>query len=466
MASDAEKPSWFADVEAGEHQHMNGGQQTAGQPEPEEAPPHWRAVYTGNQDPPADAARPRLQCARRLLRRGALLLPVCILQAVLELAVLALWAQSVPTDAARHTLVGLLLLSSLILGVLLLLTEHGSVGTKEPLLGQSLETTSSEESASNCANNGCCGKPGVCPPRPLSAAACAWATSVKAAGLFTPDHEEPTWIPPGASLSDCFRFVLSHQLQLRTGGGEFTLSERQAALLDQHLDLLVTYAQKIVNTLQLTTQLFQEEGAPEASMAYLGKAFNRPDDCYADEADLGGLDEEVIDSSNLHAAGGTDKLSRGSNCGVSGAGLAEPTKASPKPQLKLRDDEILKIFRKAQQEAQSEADWRGIEGPRAALSAPGLPPPCGGTSGLSPGETGRLAEAQTPEAVKLGQGVQLLALATASPTPDFDEPSARSSAGREGLFCCRQMAPRPPPQPTAPPKPDFAPGGDMLGEWP
>jgi hypothetical protein len=113
----------------------------------------------------------------------------------------------------------------------------------------------------------------------------------------------------------------------------FELSVSQAELLEHHLDRLASYSEKIVHTISFSHRVFIEAQDVELR---------------AKQA----LQEDRKESSQPEEE------------------LARPRK--PQKKLRLDDEELLQIYSEAQQEAELEADWRGIH--FSARGRKGLPP--------------------------------------------------------------------------------------------
>lgn len=187
------------------------------------------------------------------------------------------------------------------------------------------------------------------------------ATSQEDAERETP---QPLIIPPDATLVDGLRALLVHHLKRSVGSSVLSLSASQAELLEHHLARLASYAQKIVHTLAFATRFLTKQQ-------------------YGD----GGGDGYPSDPQIFAAGGGQNAQYRpGEGNMMYGAQTAQqPVQQEPKAprkSLKLSDDEILSIYRSAQEEAATEADWRGIDGPAAkaegeapSRSVPAAPPP-------------------------------------------------------------------------------------------
>lgn len=160
-------------------------------------------------------------------------------------------------------------------------------------------------------------------------------------------------IPPDATLVDGLRALLVHHLKRSVGSSIVSLSASQAELLEHHLARLASYAQKIVHTLAFATRFLSKQN--EGGDSYP----NDPQNFAA-----GGMMTH-----NPHYRGDGNAAQQQ---------VQEPPKA-PRKSLKLSDDEILSIYRSAQEEAATEADWRGIEGPAmntlSSRSGADLPPP-------------------------------------------------------------------------------------------
>eukprot|EP00931_Biecheleriopsis_adriatica_P105282 TRINITY_DN79845_c0_g1_i1.p1 TRINITY_DN79845_c0_g1~~TRINITY_DN79845_c0_g1_i1.p1 ORF type:complete len:502 (+),score=120.12 TRINITY_DN79845_c0_g1_i1:37-1542(+) len=153
----------------------------------------------------------------------------------------------------------------------------------------------------------------------------------------------PLLIPGDASLLDGLRAVLVHHLKKSAGTQTVNLTSGQAELLEHHLSRLASYAQKIVHTLAFATRFLSSQ-----------------QNCF--EGDRGDLESP-------HGGASTNASDRGAEGAAAAIAASE---ANPQPTLrkiKLKDREILDIYRSAQQEASKEADWRGIPGPSPSRSA-------------------------------------------------------------------------------------------------
>lgn len=137
---------------------------------------------------------------------------------------------------------------------------------------------------------------------------------------------KPIVIRADAPLIEGLRTLLVHHLKRSLASDTISLTSSQAELLEHHLSRLVSYAQKIVHTLAFATRFLapeEKESEPRAEAP-----------------------SEIQDS----ARSPPPDTTRSHNSQQSGA----------KKALRLNDDEILSLYRSAQNEAQKEADWRGL----------------------------------------------------------------------------------------------------------
>lgn len=177
-----------------------------------------------------------------------------------------------------------------------------------------------------------------------SAPECGGPDSARADEQSTAASESPLFIPAEATLQDGLRALLVHHLKRSVGTGNISLTTGQADLLEHHMARLASYAQKIVHTLAFATRFLMN--------------------------DQNALGEGMVDaeSSPRYASSSQD----GEQCSThreecQPAIVREPVR---KTTLKLRDQEILDLYRSAQQEASKEADWRGIKGPEVTPGSP------------------------------------------------------------------------------------------------
>lgn len=179
-----------------------------------------------------------------------------------------------------------------------------------------------------------------------SAPECGGPDSARAEEQSTAASESALFIPAEATLHDGLRALLVHHLKRSVGTGNIILTTGQADLLEHHMARLASYAQKIVHTLTFATRFLMngqnalgEEGMADA------------------------------ESSPRYAASSQDGERCSSHCDeeCQPAIARQPVR---KTTLKLRDQEILDLYRSAQQEASKEADWRGIKGPEVTPGSP------------------------------------------------------------------------------------------------
>eukprot|EP00929_Paragymnodinium_shiwhaense_P000572 TRINITY_DN10081_c0_g1_i1.p1 TRINITY_DN10081_c0_g1~~TRINITY_DN10081_c0_g1_i1.p1 ORF type:complete len:473 (+),score=123.16 TRINITY_DN10081_c0_g1_i1:161-1579(+) len=168
----------------------------------------------------------------------------------------------------------------------------------------------------------------------------------------------PLVVPGDAPLVDGLRALLLHHLRRSISTSSVDLSASQADLLEQHLGRLASYAQKIVHTLAFATRFLtkqQEEETdplcPPASTPAATRQFPLREDQLMHRTG----------AAASSAAAQQQPFAGSSAASASSVATEEPR--VPKKPLKLNDDELLSLFRSAQAEAASEADWRGIEGP-------------------------------------------------------------------------------------------------------
>eukprot|EP00440_Ansanella_granifera_P069466 gb/GFBE01075366.1/.p1 GENE.gb/GFBE01075366.1/~~gb/GFBE01075366.1/.p1 ORF type:complete len:410 (+),score=82.71 gb/GFBE01075366.1/:1-1230(+) len=149
--------------------------------------------------------------------------------------------------------------------------------------------------------------------------------------------DPPVVIPADASLLDGLRALLVHHLRRSAGSHVVNLTAGQAELLEHHLNRLASYAQKIVHTLAFATRFLSSQQEPPSYF----------------EGDRGEMASPNVSSRGVDSA--------------RAASVADGQEQAPHRtrKLRLRDNEILDIYRSAQQEASKEADWRGIAGPGA-----------------------------------------------------------------------------------------------------
>jgi hypothetical protein len=155
----------------------------------------------------------------------------------------------------------------------------------------------------------------------------------------TAASESALFIPAEATLQDGLRALLVHHLKRSVGSGNISLTTGQADLLEHHMARLASYAQTIVHTLAFATRfLMNDQG-------------------------LAGESQGESESSPRYAISNEDDEQQ---CSVD----QEVRLPKRKSTLKLKDREIMELFRSAQQEASKEADWRGITGPEVTPGSP------------------------------------------------------------------------------------------------
>ncbi|CAK9105554.1 Putative fucosyltransferase [Durusdinium trenchii] len=151
----------------------------------------------------------------------------------------------------------------------------------------------------------------------------------------TPLTELPdVLIPSGASLLEGLRLLLVHHLRSSAGSDQINLTAGQAELLEHHLERLSSYAQKIVHTLAFATRFLPQDRSEGDREAH-----------------------EVEVRSEVSRGGASDPRPRHD---VDVKVAAAPKRST----LRLKDRELLQIYRGAQMEACLEADWRGLVTPR------------------------------------------------------------------------------------------------------
>mmetsp|Transcript_31191 Transcript_31191/g.72078 ORF Transcript_31191/g.72078 Transcript_31191/m.72078 type:complete len:341 (+) Transcript_31191:147-1169(+) len=138
-------------------------------------------------------------------------------------------------------------------------------------------------------------------------------------------------VPAGSSLLDGLRLLLVHHLKGSAGTEQISLTTGQAELLEHHLARLASYAQKIVHTLAFATRFLSTQPREEEDQS-----------------------QNASGSLPLNVSENPAEQSTGVEATVS----AEPRKRST---LRLKDRELLQIYRSAQLEASREADWRGLD---------------------------------------------------------------------------------------------------------
>ncbi|CAJ1379662.1 unnamed protein product [Effrenium voratum] len=124
-------------------------------------------------------------------------------------------------------------------------------------------------------------------------------------------------IPAGCSLAEGMRMLLLHHLRRLAGVGDEPSGQQRE--LERHLAQLASYSEKLLACLRAVSTAPSAPPEPAASPAA---------------------------SSARSAASGP-----GASAGAAGR-AARP--------VRLRDSELLEIYRCAQQEASREADWRGV----------------------------------------------------------------------------------------------------------
>mmetsp|Transcript_19676 Transcript_19676/g.40837 ORF Transcript_19676/g.40837 Transcript_19676/m.40837 type:complete len:340 (+) Transcript_19676:49-1068(+) len=135
-------------------------------------------------------------------------------------------------------------------------------------------------------------------------------------------------VPGGSSLLDGLRLLLVHHLKGSAGTDQISLTTGQAELLEHHLSRLASYAQKIVHTLAFATRFLSSQPVAEEQSPAAGSVPLAGDESATDQG--GGRKETV------------------------------PVEPRKRTTLRLKDRELLQIYRSAQIEASKEADWRGF----------------------------------------------------------------------------------------------------------
>lgn len=169
--------------------------------------------------------------------------------------------------------------------------------------------------------------------RQVRASSPGLAASPQSAGTSSKELPD-VLIPSGASLLEGLRLLLVHHLRSSAGSDQINLTAGQAELLEHHLERLSSYAQKIVHTLAFATRFLPQDRSEGDREAH-----------------------EVEVRSEVSRGGASDPRPQHE---VDVKVAAAPKRST----LRLKDRELLQIYRGAQMEACLEADWRGLVTPR------------------------------------------------------------------------------------------------------
>lgn len=180
--------------------------------------------------------------------------------------------------------------------------------------------------------------PGIASAEKMALQGCSTSPQ-SGASISSPKELSDILIPAGASLLDGLRLLLVHHLRAACAGTEnINLTAGQAELLEHHLSRLSSYAQKIVHTLAFATR-------------FLSSAHDQ-------DQNGGASSEREAEAST--SSGRRDVLGEPQD-------MTEPKRST----LRLKDRELLEIYRGAQLEACREADWRGLATPRTTARSEG-----------------------------------------------------------------------------------------------
>mmetsp|Transcript_820 Transcript_820/g.2699 ORF Transcript_820/g.2699 Transcript_820/m.2699 type:complete len:372 (-) Transcript_820:81-1196(-) len=253
--------------------------------------------------------------------------------------------------------------------------------------------------------------------------------------------DQPLVIEADAPLIDGLRTLLVHHLKRSIGSSIVHLSVSQAELLEHHLARLASYAQKIVHTLAFATKFLARQDAEAAA--------SEPPSALAASVSstASGLEGSPPSSAARSGPRTGARAPSGPMPGGSRAAVPRIPMHTPPPEpktfrkpLKLRDDEILDLYRSAQAEAAIEADWRGIQGPTPSRGG-------GSSEGDRTGRTSdcsQRGDARTPETSPDSRGhdqeyLRMLSRALQQPgrspravTAELLDPSA----AKQELVCC------------------------------
>lgn len=148
----------------------------------------------------------------------------------------------------------------------------------------------------------------------------------------------PLIIPYDASLSEGLRLLIMHHLHGCNIDTD-SLSANELSLLQCHLPRLAQSAQKIINSLSVGASVGVLSSCPSRSRAPCA----------------------VCDEVDLHSKISGDTLPNRMQASSQDCfGLTESRRNQCKS-LKLTEDEIMKLYTAAQDEAAREADWRGVQ---------------------------------------------------------------------------------------------------------
>lgn len=222
-------------------------------------------------------------------------------------------------------------------------------------------------------------------------------------------------IPAGASLLDGLRLLLVHHLRASAGTETINLTAGQAELLEHHLSRLSSYAQKIVHTLAFATRFLSSREAEDAQNG------------------AGGRQADVPAASGVRDPGNVAELQE-----------QQERRETKRSSLRLKDRELLEIYRGAQQEACREADWRGLATPRTTARSNG--------SVYSDSSASKSGDAQLLRVIseamqQPGRTPETVAAEIVQSSKETSCPGCQSQKARAAGVSATVRWPRPPPDP-------------------
>lgn len=225
-------------------------------------------------------------------------------------------------------------------------------------------------------------------------------------------------IPAGASLLDGLRLLLVHHLRASAGTENINLTAGQAELLEHHLSRLSSYAQKIVHTLAFATRFLSSKEAEDAQNG------------------SGGREADVPAASGIRDSGSVAESQE------------QERRETKRSSLRLKDRELLEIYREAQQEASREADWRGLATPRTTARSNGsvYSDSSASKSGVTPGDA-QLLRVISEAMQQPGRTPEIVAAEIVQSSSEASCHGCQSQKARAAGVSATVRWPRPPPDP-------------------
>jgi len=148
----------------------------------------------------------------------------------------------------------------------------------------------------------------------------------------------PLIIPYDASLSEGLRLLIMHHLP-RCNTKTDSLSANELSLLQCHLPRLAQSAQRIINSLSVGARVGVLSSDPSGSC----------------------LQSDVRDEVDLHSKISGNTFPKRKHASFQDCSGVTESRRHPCKSLRLTEDEIMKLYTAAQDEAAREIDWRGVQ---------------------------------------------------------------------------------------------------------